>query len=317
MNHSSSFRSLWLVTAYFDSKEQILETIDDLKKRATQIRALGTMGELRFYWRGKSNAAWGVHSSLHRALAARDGLGLDDIDQVSDEMVVQAERGIIAEARDWIRPSVGARLTTVDLMARLQHAGMATRLIDFTSDPLVALHFAVAQDPSEDGRLIIAAARGVPSAVLRNSFVIPWRSGVRSRPIDWAEQLYALDDQLDFLRIIRQHGAFLTGGTPSTRPQRRLGSDSMRAAEVRRSMSIPLALHSWSQAESVETGSPVRGRPPTVASALTLRVPSGNKTQLQKGLSAMNVTWSSLFPDPEGLRLYGERVLVSPSFPAI
>jgi len=118
-------------------------------------------------------------------------------------------------------------------------------------------------------------------------------------------------------RSSEKFGAFLTGGTPSTRPQRRLGYESMRAADVRRSMSIPLALPSWSQAESAQTGLPVRGRPPTVASAPTLRVPSGKKKQLQRSLRATDVTWPSLFSDPEGLRLYGERVRVPPSFPAI
>jgi hypothetical protein len=66
--------------------------------------------------------------------------------------VVDFERSLIERARDWVRPDVGARLTTVDLMARLQHHGVPTRLMDFSRDPCVALHFA-ANDGGLDGRL--------------------------------------------------------------------------------------------------------------------------------------------------------------------
>lgn len=238
-------------------------------------------------------------------VATRDGLSLDAIDQITEQHVVHAEQQLVEKARAWIRASVGARLTTVDLMARLQHSGIPTRLLDFTSNPLIALYFVVADMHGSDGRLVVAAARGVASDAVRNAFEVPWRAGATSRPADWSEQLYAMDDHLDFLRIIRQEGAFITGGTPSTRPQRRLNGVPMNAAQVRRSMSISLALHSWTQAEAAVTGAAVPGRAPTVASALTIRVPSAQKPALQAELEASGITWAYIFPDPDGLRSRG------------
>jgi hypothetical protein len=64
---------------------------------------------------------------------------------------VAHERRVVPLAREWIRPSVGGRLATVDLFARLQHYGVPTRLIDFSRSVLVALYFAVAENQDVDG----------------------------------------------------------------------------------------------------------------------------------------------------------------------
>ena len=118
--------------------------------------------------------------------------------------------------------------------------------------------------------------------------------------------LVALDDQDDFPRISRQSGVFLAGGTPSTEIQRsiRRGSYRLGARDVRLTMSIPLALHSWMQAEAAMNGRNVRGRQPTVATALTLRVPSGRKARFREQLAADGYSYRHLFPDPRGLLDY-------------
>ena len=293
------------MTEYFDCYQVRIRTLHDLKDRVAQVTALGASSGLVFYWRGQSNADWGVHSSLHRALVAQSGMTMNEIDQILDLQVQLEEIRLVKEARDWIRPSVGARLTTVDLMARLQHHGVPTRLVDFTSDPYVALFFAVADHDSTDGRLIIAAARGFPTVGFRNDFSVPWRHGAPRVPKEWSRQLYSLDDQRDFLRIIRQQGAFLTGGTPSTQPQRRAFGENLTAVDVRRNMSLPLTLHSWAQAEAAMNNTRARGRSPSVASALTLRIPAESKQQLLNELDSVGINWEYLFPDPEGLRQRG------------
>ncbi len=293
------------MTDYFDSHQETIRSLKELDVRVAQVLALSASNGLTYYWRGQSNADWGVHSSLHRALVAQFGMTMNEIDQIYDWRVQEAESRLVLEARDWIRPFVGARLTTVDLLARLQHHGLPTRLVDFTSDPRVALFFAVSDDNTADGRLIIAAARGVPTMAFRNDFGIPWRTGARGLPYDWSKRLYSLDDQRDFLRIIRQQGAFLTGGTPSTQPQRRAFGENLTAVDVRRSLSVPLTLHSWAQAEAAMNNTKAPGRAPSVASAMTLRVPAGSKEQLLGALDSEGINWEYLFPDPDGLRLRG------------
>jgi hypothetical protein len=286
------------VTAYFDAYEQVVDSLDALAERVQQAEALSEKTSLRFYWRGQAKAGWGVHSSLHRAIAKRDG---SDIADVSEETVTSTEKTIVAEARDWIRPAVGARLTTVDVLARLQHAGAPTRLLDFTSDPHIAAYFAVADRPHVDGRLVVAAARSELTDAIRNAFDVPWARGHAAKPQRWFAEVYALEDHADFLRITRQKGVFLGGGTPSTQPQRLLEGNRLLAGQVRASLSIPLVLHQWSQAEAAATGAAVGGREPTVASALTLRIPAAAKGAMRAGLEAAGLSHAHLFPDEAGL----------------
>lgn len=294
------------MTEYFTTRERVVASLDEVDERIKQVAALAASTGLTFYWRGQADAGWGVHSSLHRALAANRGLAPSEIDQIVEAEVVDAEQTLINEARPWIRPSVGARLTTVDLLARLQHEGVPTRLIDFTSDPLVALYFAVADCPDRDGRIVVASARGVAGDALKDAFDVPWERGNPARPSDWGEQLYALEDQADFLRIIRQRGVFLIGGTPSTRPHRRYpDGTSLSAVEVRSSMSIPLALQAWVQAEAAFNRTTARGPAVTVASALTLRIPQDNKAAIRRSLEKSGRSWSTLFPDAAGLARRG------------
>ncbi len=287
---------------YFSDYEEIITSLSDLEARQQQIVALGQQSGLEFYWRGQADASWGIHSSLHRSMA-RGKL----VENVLEKDIVEVEEELIAEAREWIRPSVGARLTTVDLFARLQHHGIPTRLLDFTSDPLIAVFFACSSHSKADGRLFVAAAREKPSGDFLDSFGVPWKRGSETKPTDWGKSLFAFDDHEDFLRISRQSGVFLGGGTPSTQPHRRLKSSgvSLTAKDVRRSMSLPIALHSWSQSEAALSRANVRGRAPAVASALTIRIPARAKASLLAALYKQEYRFAKLFPDAQGLSDHG------------
>jgi hypothetical protein len=151
--------------------------------------------------------------------------------------------------------------------------------------------------------VIVASARGETTPAMRDAFNVPWKSKSPTRPSDWGEQVYALGDQADFLRINRQNGVFLMGGTPSTRPHRRYpDGTSLNANEVRESLSIPLALMSWSQAEAAAAGRSAPGRAATTATALALTIPKANKASLRVELEDDGLSWAYLFPDAEGLR---------------
>lgn len=286
---------------YYANYDRIVRSLDEFDLRVTQVRALADRDGSTFYWRGQADARWGVHSSLHRALARRAGAPLHTI---TEDMVIRAEEELVAEGRDWVRPGVGARLTTVDLLARLQHHGVPTRLIDFTSDPLVALYFAVVHEPDQDGRIVVAAAQHDLGVQVHESFKIPWARRSPVRPSDWDASLFALLDQQDFLRITRQHGVFIVGGTPTTRPHRRgTGGKSLSAIEVRTAMSVPLALHSWAQAEAAQRGTRAKGPRVTYASAMTLRIDQAAKAQIRAALEGGHgITMATLFPDPDGFR---------------
>jgi hypothetical protein len=109
----------------------------------TVMSILGSIGVFssgqKFAWRGTSSADYDLRSSLHRRLGAR----------ASEAQVRSAEEDILRRARTWglgVTPS--GPVDDLQLLADLQHYGVPTRLIDFTSNPMTALWFAC-QTPSD------------------------------------------------------------------------------------------------------------------------------------------------------------------------
>lgn len=101
-----------------------------------------------FVFRGEPRYYPEISSSLYRQYRARlEPFGLDgfDIRHVQDEILADAMR-------------YTGELSPQDILSQLQHYGHPTNLIDFTTDYLIALFFACASEPEEDGRLILLDA---------------------------------------------------------------------------------------------------------------------------------------------------------------
>lgn len=99
------------------------------------------------YWRGMSNIQWDMDSTLGRKMKPR-------FKEIEDE-----ERRLLQDARqEGYGYHNGRALSDLELLSVLQHYGAATRLIDFTEDPFVALWFATREKAYEgqDGVLILA-----------------------------------------------------------------------------------------------------------------------------------------------------------------
>lgn len=108
-----------------------------------------------YAFRGQRNSNWSLRSAATRRLLGEYGSGRV-IDPDFLQLYVKYHRESLVEpARTrGFGSELGSRLSDLQLLAKLQHMGAATGLLDFTWSPLVALWFAC-QDCNYDGKLYI------------------------------------------------------------------------------------------------------------------------------------------------------------------
>lgn len=96
-------------------------------------------------WRGQADIDWGVDSGAVRRLRIRDP-------DVTDRSLAYYERELIERAKHkGFHLFEGRQLSDLEVLARLQHHGAATRLLDATRSCLVALYFACERLPHTTG----------------------------------------------------------------------------------------------------------------------------------------------------------------------
>lgn len=90
----------------------------------------------RIAWRGLKNANYDLTSTLQREVAKDEGAA-------TEAAMREREARTLQEARKWGLDIVGGRrVDDLQLLADLQHYGVPTRFLDFTSNPMTALWFA-------------------------------------------------------------------------------------------------------------------------------------------------------------------------------
>jgi hypothetical protein len=111
--------------------------------------ALGHLASLPIgAWRGQSSVDWGLDPSLVRRYRQQEDLRGAVLTEPGLRTV---ERALVERAR---AAGLGSELGELELLARLQHHGAATRLLDCSRNAFVALWFACRWEPGKDGVLI-------------------------------------------------------------------------------------------------------------------------------------------------------------------
>lgn len=98
-------------------------------------------------WRGQADVRWQIDSTAYRRLSLDGNPTEGDISFYEKNLIKHA-------THKGYRNVNGLKLSDFDLLARLQHHGAATRLIDASRNVLVALYFACATAPRTDGVLL-------------------------------------------------------------------------------------------------------------------------------------------------------------------
>lgn len=109
--------------------------------------------EGNYAYRGQENAEWGVESGASRRLNLTN-IGRPQDDQ--ERFIRYHETELLDPARmDGYGVEEGRPLSDLELLAKLQHHGAATCLIDFTRNFLVAMWFACQPHKEKNGKIFI------------------------------------------------------------------------------------------------------------------------------------------------------------------
>lgn len=286
------------------------EHIVEIRDVASMLKAFSVVQRKHYVhrpvWRGQVNAAWAVHSSLHRRLEATG--------TVNEDRLVEAEVSALALAQDW---GISSQ-RPLELLATLQHEGAPTRLMDATLDPEIAAWFAVESEAENDdfpgmvlgwGRSSRKSAREVNDVDERIPvddpwlFWHPWDDDQQRRHVDWGTGTKtwtwfppALTERMRAQRagFLIEAGPILTDGVVDVFSEEL--SQDWTASEISRATSI--------------IGLPSRHDVLTKPNAANLvpifafKILHSAKKEIREYLEGKGLTSSKIYPDLSGLVRY-------------
>lgn len=138
--------------AFLSAREVVIDSVATLLREFARVQERNA--RFRLVWRGQQDASWAIASSLTRDLRAT---GASD-----EDALVRAERDILSTAEEWGTPTT----PPLRFFADMQHMGAPTRFLDASTDPEVALWFAVEADEVRDEQdaRVLAWGRDAPPA---------------------------------------------------------------------------------------------------------------------------------------------------------
>jgi FRG domain len=129
-------------------KEIEIKSLADFIEQISNLsKAHQTHLHLRLWFRGVSKATYGLTPSVFRSH--------------SRTQLVDDERHAFRDFRLWSAGMIPIGTTLEDLYFKQQHHGLPTRLLDWTTNALIALYFAVEKDPAESAALYAMDAYGL------------------------------------------------------------------------------------------------------------------------------------------------------------
>jgi len=127
-------------------------TIRSLKGFLDVVSKLNDFGAPNMVFRGQSNSVWEVESTAYRRLRKYDDRWQGYSEAVIADKLLEYSEALMTNARRYGGREFPESIPDLRLLAKLQHHGAATLLIDFTKSAITALWFAC-QDSKTDGKV--------------------------------------------------------------------------------------------------------------------------------------------------------------------
>ena len=248
---------------------------------ADLLQAIGRIStyssEARYVWRGQPNLSWKLNPGLMRRLDLYSRAN----GPVTESQLRGRERELLVSAR---AAGYGRTIGDIELLAILQHHGAATRLLDVSSDPMVAMWFAVENQDllAEDGALF--------AINISDAMVIGGNEGGR-----WTEILDSMRPGVIAFyeppgadeRIKVQRGRFIFSKLTGDEPPE---------------LSLPIDIKDWDSGRRARFFDQARGSGrPVPPSILVLNIPGRIKQRLLGLLeNSYGYTSETMFPDLSG-----------------
>ena len=167
-----------------------------------------------YAYRGQSRAEWSLHSAATRRLTKSLGDSALNAPWFSKVYVDYHRETLVDAARTrGFGVEAGRDISDLQLLAKLQHFGAATGLLDFTWSPLIALWFAC-READSDGKLFVLNVNDtlqvskVSSDLERQNINRVFAREVNAPGLLYWEPMWSGDAMP---RILRQRGVFIIG----------------------------------------------------------------------------------------------------------
>lgn len=163
----------------------IIETIEEFTANITDL-------EETYFYRGLSNA------EDFKLIPSAGRYGIKDKDNQ-----VQFERFMLEDFKRKASLNILTKpTTTLEWMFLAQHHGLPTRLMDWTYNPLVALHFAIENDYDKDCAIFLSyPSKGILADSVSDPFIF--------------QETYHVVPNLDHVRYQNQNGLFTIHPDPN------------------------------------------------------------------------------------------------------
>lgn len=307
---------------FWSPLEEEIKNFRDLEKYLTAIHKKWSSRDRTFAWRGQVDSSWPLHSSLYRRLSWTRPSSLPE-----ESDLHEAETRVLADVHRWglhVSPDVG-RLSILNQLAKLQHYGAPTRLIDITFNPWIAAWFAVEEKVADgsdryaekDARLfaIDVTKRSINESRSERRWEDdlhrPWprpdesdnSTAKKRQHKKWCTRTFAWKPPHFDARISAQNGGFVFGGVPSSSgPKGPVqwpkypGSARWPIAEVRAATSISLRPHRLTENEQGVWQNAV----------YTARIRAKAKAEIRERLErSFGYQHKTIYPDFTGFALFG------------
>ncbi len=162
------------------------------------------------YWRGQADISWQLNPSIVRKIKLEKN-NQNKNGKVLDETISYWEEILLNKAKKnlYNYDDCGRKLTDIELLAKLQHYGAATRLLDFSKNVLIALWFCVSEPEYKNKTGLLLGIDTTIMSGMENKFDFEMNYLEFSEHIRKARDIYIIDSPANIQRISSQNSVFL------------------------------------------------------------------------------------------------------------